>query len=122
MSMRTLLILILLAGVPGAAASTLVLEKAGDIRDIEQLDTEVDRLVSKVRQCAAAGLAPVSQCFCYYPAKLASTRVAYYKVLIKHPHWEDRAIRWQYNTSSAELHLGGLKKRIQACNGGVSNV
>ena len=94
-------------------ASVLMLSSEGDIRDIEMLDSEVDRLVAKVRQCAAAGLAPVSDCFCYYPAKLASARSAFNRVLVKHPDWEDRSIRWRDNRQPDQLHLGGLKKRIQ---------
>lgn len=95
------------------AASTIQLDSAGDIRDIEQLDYEVDRLVAKVRQCAAAGLAPVNECFCYYPEKLASARSAFQKLLIKHPDWEDQAIRWPDDRSASQLHLRGLKQRIQ---------
>ena len=110
---RFLLVTLLLAGTGSVAASTIHLESAGDIRDIEQLDYEVDRLVAKVRQCAAAGLASVNECFCHYPRKLASARSAFQKLLVKHPDWEDRSIRWPDNRAASQLHLRGLREKIE---------
>ena len=110
---RILVMLCLLGLGQPVTGSVIELQAPGDIRDIETLDAQVDQLVLKVRQCAEAGLAPINQCFCYYPAKLASTRTAYRKVIVKHPEWEDMAIHWR---KSDRLNLSGLRKRIQSCS------
>lgn len=96
------------------AAPPVALNDDEEIRMIEQLDGQVDQLIAKVRQCAAAGLAPASECHCYYPGKLKSARRAYRQVLSRHPEWEDRAILWWYSGDQgpSNLHMGGLKNQI----------
>ena len=90
-----------------------------DIEDVRKLGVEVDRLTAKVRQCAAAGLASPSKCHCYYPARLASAKGLYQRVLAKHPDWENRAVLWwnRERTYPSNLHFGGLKVQFsQSCS------
>ncbi|MFP6805151.1 MAG: hypothetical protein VCA12_18710 [Pseudomonadales bacterium] len=93
----------------------LELMEPTDIRDIERLDYEVVRLNAKIKQCAAAGLAPATECHCFYPNKLASAINVYQTVLEKHPGWENRAVLWwdSARTMPSNLHLGGLKLTIE---------
>ncbi|MBT4162054.1 MAG: hypothetical protein HOC70_13230 [Gammaproteobacteria bacterium] len=94
---------------------TIELHRTNDIADIELLDRELTQLVAKVRQCAAAGLAPASDCYCYYPTKLESTRVVYHQVLERHPEWLDRSVLWwdQSRSFTSNLRLRGLKQHIE---------
>ncbi|MBT6892952.1 MAG: hypothetical protein HOA25_15745 [Gammaproteobacteria bacterium] len=109
----------LLMFVPLASGGTpgfpLELMEATDIRDIERLDYEVVRLNAKIKQCAAAGLAPAIECHCFYPNKLESAINVYQTVLKKHPEWENRAVLWWDSTRTrpSNLHLGGLKLTIE---------
>ncbi|MEO2183007.1 MAG: hypothetical protein ABGY43_11965 [bacterium] len=101
----------------------LELMEPTDIRDIERLDYEVVRLNAKIKQCAAAGLAPAIECHCFYPNKLASAINVYQTVLEKHPDWENRAVLWwdSARTMPSNLHLGGLKLTIEkSCQNLVS--
>jgi hypothetical protein len=93
----------------------LELMEPTDIRDIERLDYEVVRLNAKIKQCAAAGLAPAMECHCFYPNKLASAINVYQTVLEKHPDWENRAVLWwdSATTIPSNLHLGGVKLTIE---------
>jgi hypothetical protein len=99
----------------GTPGFPLELMEPTDIRDIERLDYEVVRLNAKIRQCAAAGLAPAIECHCFYPNKLASAINVYQTVLEKHPDWENRAVLWwdSARTMPSNLHLGGLKLTIE---------
>ena len=99
----------------GEPAFPLELMERNDIQDIERLDVEVDRLNAKIKQCAAAGLAPALECHCFYPDKLASAIVVYQSVLEKHPDWENRAVLWwdSERTVPSNLHMGGLKLTIE---------
>jgi len=115
---KSLLLLIFLLFVSPQALTEeplLELHASSDIADIERLDQEVSRLIAKVRQCAAAGLAPASECYCLYPAKLESTREVYSSLLDKHPHWEDHSLRWRNEDRAltSNLHLRGLRSRIE---------
>ena len=87
------------------------LMEAADIRDIERLDYEVVRLSAKIKQCAAAGLAPAIECHCFYPDKLTSALNLYRAVLEKHPDWENRAVLWwdSATTHTLEPSSGRLK-------------
>lgn len=107
----------------GEPAFPLELMERNDIQDIERLDVEVDRLNAKIKQCAAAGLAPALECHCFYPDKLASAIVVYQSVLEKHPDWENRAVLWwdSERTVPSNLHMGGLKLTIEkSCQNLVS--
>lgn len=99
----------------GQATFPVQLKENSDIQDIESLEQEVDNLTSKIRQCAAAGLAPAIECHCLYPNKLASTINAYYEVLEKHPEWENRAVLWWDNqrVTPSNLHMGGIRTTIE---------
>ena len=98
----------------GAPAFPIEIMETSDIQDIERLDHEVDRLNAKIKQCAAAGLAPAVECHCRYPVKLASAIYVYQSVLEKHPDWENRAVLWwdSERTIASNLHMGGLKLTI----------
>ena len=113
---KVILLLILIA-VPVEVCSdqTVELHRSSDIADIELLDRELTRLVAKVRQCAAAGLAPASECYCYYPSKLESTREVYREVIDRHPDWVDRSLLWWDESRSfmSSLHLRGLKTHME---------
>ena len=107
----------------GQSEFPLQLMEPTDIKDIERLDYEVVRLNAKIRQCVAAGLAPVIECHCFYPDKLASALNLYRAVLEKHPDWENRAVLWWGSATStpSNLHLGGLKRTIEkSCQNLVS--
>jgi hypothetical protein len=107
----------------GAPGFPLELMELNDIRDIERLDYEVVRLNAKIKQCAAAGLAPAIDCHCFYPNKLASAIYVYQTVLEKHPDWENRAVLWwdSARTIPSNLHMGGLKLTIEkSCQNIVS--
>jgi hypothetical protein len=107
----------------GAPAFPIEIIGTSDIQDIERLDYEVDRLNAKIKQCAAAGLAPAVECHCRYPNKLASAIDVYQSVLEKHPDWENRAVLWwdSARTIPSNLHMGGLKLTIEkSCQNIVS--
>ena len=75
----------------GQSEFPLQLMEPTDIKDIERLDYEVVRLNAKIRQCVAAGLAPVIECHCFYPDKLASVPFSGGAVRQAHPRtfiWE----------------------------------
>ena len=110
----SLLMLIPLAS-GGTSGFPLELMEPIDIRDIERLDYEVERLNAKIKQCVAAGLAPAIECHCFYPKKLESAISVYQTVLKKHPDWENRAVLWwdSTRTTPSKLHLGGLKLTIE---------
>lgn len=113
--MRLMTLLMLLVFPIGASASPpIALNSDDEIQVIEQLDGRVEQLVAKIRQCAAAGLAPASECHCYYPEKLESARQAYQQVVNRHPEWEGRAVLWWEDSAPrpSNLHMGGLKNRI----------
>jgi hypothetical protein len=99
----------------GGPGFPIEIMRTSDIQDIERLDYEVDRLNAKIKQCAAAGLAPAIECHCHYPDKLASAIDAYQSVLEKHPGWENRAVLWwdSARTTPSNLHMGGLKLTIE---------
>lgn len=94
---------------------TIELHTSSEIADIELLDQQVEQLVAKVRQCAAVGLAPASDCYCYYPGKLESTRQAYEDVVSKHPSWADGSVRWWTDDGSfsSSLYLRGIRQQIE---------
>lgn len=120
MSMSLMSMPLMSTGVP---ALPLELMKPSDIRDIERLDYEVVRLTAKIKQCAAVGLAPATECHCFYPKKLASAINVYQTVLEKHPDWENRAVLWWDNdrTIPSNLHMGGLRLTIEkSCQNLVS--
>ena len=105
-----------------AAAAPLMpiqLTQAEQIADIEELSDAVGNLTSKIKQCAASGLAPMGQCHCRYPGKLAATKSALNRLLHKYPDWQNRAVLWwdTATTEASNLHLGGLGHRIsQPCS------
>lgn len=112
---------LLFLGLSGIASAQppIALNDDEAIRIIENLDGRVDQLIAKVRQCAAAGLAPMSECHCRYPVKLESAREAYEEVLMRHPEWENRAVLWwdAGEPRPSNLHMGGLKNRFdQPCS------
>ena len=94
---------------------TIELHKVSEIADIEVLDQEVEQLVAKVRQCAAAGLAPASDCYCQYPGKLAATKHAYDRVANKYPNWTDGSVRWwgEGKAFSSNLYLRGIRQQLE---------
>lgn len=107
----------------GAPHHPIELLDENEIHDIEALDTAVNQLSAKMRQCVAAGLAPATQCHCLYPRKLASAKAAYFDLLAKYPNWAGRAVLWWdlSGAYSSNLHMGGLKHTIgQPCNNIVS--
>ncbi len=107
----------------GTSGFPLELMEAADIRDIERLDYEVVRLSAKIKQCAAAGLAPAIECHCFYPGKLTSAINIYHTVIEKHPDWENRALLWwnSARTIPSNLDMGGLKLTIEeSCQNLVS--
>ena len=107
----------------GTSGFPLELMEAADIRDIERLDYEVVRLSAKIKQCAAAGLAPAIECHCFYPGKLTSAINFYNTVIEKHPDWENRALLWwnSSRTIPSNLDMGGLKLTIEeSCQNLVS--
>ena len=113
---KTILFLFLLVVSAEARSDQIIeLHRSDDIADIELLDRELTQLVAKVRQCAAAGLAPASDCYCYYPSKLESTRAVYRHVLDRHPEWMDQSVIWwdESRSYSSNLHLRGLKQHIE---------
>ncbi len=100
------------------ASPPIALNDEHQIEIIEQLDGRVEQLVAKIRQCAAAGLAPVSECHCRYPRKLESAKRAYQRVINEHPEWEGRAVLWWDDSAPrpSNLHMGGLEHRFaQSC-------
>ena len=116
--MKILVFLILLAlPATGGTSSKMPIElmKASDIADIEQLDKKVDRLIAKVKQCEAAGLAPAKNCYCFYANKFASAKSLYHSVLAKHPEWAGRAVLWWDDSRSfpSNIHLGGLQNQFE---------
>ena len=114
----TLLIVLVLCPVllDASSARPIELMKANDIADVKQLDVEVERLAAKVRQCAAAGLAPATECHCQYPSKLASAKNAYQSVIQKHPEWEDQTVLWwdQARSYPSNLHFRGLRAQFES--------
>ncbi len=107
------------ASVAKSSVRPVELVRDSDIEDARKLGVEVDRLTAKVRQCAAAGLALPSKCYCYYPNRLASAKGLYQRVLAKHPDWENRAVLWwnRDRTYPSNLHFGGLKVQFsQNCS------
>ena len=103
----------------------LALGHVRDLRDIRTLDREVDRLTTKIEQCAVAELAPVGQCHCQYPGKLASVKRAINQLLVRHPDWDNRALLWwdQRETYASSLHLGGIRRQLnQPCNAVVTTI
>ena len=107
----------------GAPVFPLELMEPTDIVDIERLDYEVVRLSAKIKQCAAAGLAPAIECHCFYPGKLTSAINIYHTVIEKHPDWENRALLWwnSSRTIPSNLDMGGLKLTIEeSCQNLVS--
>ena len=107
----------------GTSGFPLELMEAADIRDIERLDYEVVRLSAKIKQCAAAGLAPAIECHCFYPGKLTSAINTYHTVIEKHPDWENRTLLWwnSSRTIPSNLDMGGLKLTIEeSCQNLVS--
>ena len=78
----------------GTSGFPLELMEPTDIRDIERLDYEVERLNAN---------------------KLESAISVYQTVLKKHPDWENRAVLWwdSTRTTPSNLHLGGLKLTIE---------
>ena len=111
--MRTGLMLLLLVALP-ATAATLELRDQDEIAAARALDQSMDGLVAKVRQCAAAGLAPAAECHCYYPAKLDSARSLYREVIDRHPEWEDRTLLWWEDgrASPSNVQMRGAKIRF----------
>jgi hypothetical protein len=101
--------------VDASSSRPLELMAAGDIEDIQTLGVEVDRLVAKIKQCAAAGLAPATQCHCYYPGKLGRAKSTFQSILAKHPEWEDRAVLWwdDTRTNPSNLHMGGVRAQFE---------
>ena len=107
----------------GQSEFPLQLMEPTDIKDIERLDYEVVRLSAKIKQCAAAGLAPAIECHCFYPGKLTSAINIYHTVIEKHPDWENRALLWwnSSRTIPSNLDMGGLKLTIEeSCQNLVS--
>lgn len=125
MKFVTMQLLILLMILPVKAASDsltpIQLTARQEIADIEELDAAVDQLNNKMRQCAAAGLAPLPECHCRYPRKLALTKTALNRVLNKYPQWQNRAVLWwnTHGTRPSNLHLGGVGTRIGLPCGGT---
>ena len=97
------------------ADRTIDIDEDTEIADIMLLDQEVERLVTKVRQCSAVGLAPASDCYCHYPRKLAATRAAYDRVARKYPGWTDNSVRWRNEADmfSSNLYLPGIRQRLE---------
>ena len=97
-----------------ASEEAITLERTEEIRVAKELDRRVDGLIAKVRQCAAAGLAPAAECHCYYPSKLDATLNSYEAMLARHPDWEDRTLLWWEDNRAypSNLQLRGLKVRL----------
>ena len=107
----------------GQSEFPLQLMEPTDIKDIERLDYEVVRLSAKIKQCAAAGLAPAIECHCFYPGKLTSAINTYHTVIAKHPDWENRTLLWwnSSRTIPSNLDMRGLKLTIEeSCQNLVS--
>ena len=93
---------------------TIEISDISEISDVARLDMELEQMVSKVRQCAAVGLASASNCYCKYPAKLDAVREAYDTLAKKYPNWRDRTIRWwdEGSAFSSNLYLRGVRQRL----------
>ncbi len=101
------------------SGQTIDIHKVSEIKDIEVLDQELDQLVSKVRQCAAAGMAPASDCYCQYPTKLAAARATYKRLENKYPRWMGNSVRWRNDMEalSSNLYLRGIRQQLnQPCS------
>ena len=101
------------------SGQTIDIHKVSEIKDIEVLDQELDQLVSKVRQCAAAGMSPASDCYCQYPAKLAAARATYKRLENKYPRWMGNSVRWRNDMEalSSNLYLRGIRQQLnQPCS------
>ena len=110
-----LLSLLLVASSGAQTESTIEIYKVSEISDIAVLDKELEQMVAKVRQCAAAGLASASDCYCEYPGKLAAIRKAYDRVVEKYPSWTEGSIRWWDKGSgfSSNLYLRGVRQQLE---------
>ena len=115
MQRTILLFFLLITSVSAAGNETIELRTSSEIADIQLLDRQVEQLVAKVRQCAAAGLAPASDCYCYYPEKLASTRQVFRAVVSKHPDWADGSVLWRTDerSLSSSLYMRGIRQQIE---------
>ena len=93
---------------------TIEISEVSEISDIVVLDQELEQMVVKVRQCAEAGLASASDCYCQYPAKLAAIRKAYNRVARKYPSWTEGSIRWwdEGRSFSSNLYLRGVGQQL----------
>lgn len=109
-----LLVVILPWAITSAPLSPIKITGQEEIADIEVLNAAVDSLTTKIRQCAASGLAPLLECHCQYPRKLETTRHAFSEVLHKYPEWQNRAVLWwdSSRTLPLNIHLGGVGFRI----------
>ena len=109
-----LLLVILPLSIASAPLSPIKITGEEEIADIEILNAAVDSLTTKIRQCAASGLAPLLECHCQYPSKLETTRHAFSEVLHKYPEWQNRAVLWwdPSHTLPLNIHLGGVGFRI----------
>jgi len=119
--MRQIILFFVLAVASAEVLSgrTIDIHKLSEIKDIAVLYQKVNQLVSKVRQCAAAGMAPASDCYCQYPSKLAATRTAYERVEKKYPSWMDNSVRWRGEEEifSSNLYLRGIRQQLnQPCS------
>ena len=115
--MRRLFVLLFLLVASSAARTdrTIEIHEVSEISDIAFLDKELEQMVAKVRQCAAAGLASASDCYCQYPGKLAAIRKAYDRVAKKYPDWTDGSIRWwdKGSSFSSNLYLRGVRQQLE---------
>ena len=125
---RLIGILLLLSGQAGAEPASrlpLALHDAHDLRDIQTLSRDVDRLLTKIEQCAVAELAPVAQCHCQYPGKLARVKREIRQLLAKHPDWDNRALLWwgRGEADASSLHLGRVRRQLhQPCHAVVTTI
>ncbi len=103
----------------------LALHYTPELSEVKALDREVDQLLTKIRQCAVAELAPVGQCHCQYPNKLASVKQSINDLLEKHPDWDDRALLWwdRQTPYASSIHIGGVQRQLdQPCNAVVTTI
>ena len=108
----TLMLLLLPLSLSAGSTHPVHVDSEAEIRDIQYLDARVEDLYTKMEQCVAADIAPVMECHCQYPGKLARVRDALENIIAKHPGWENRAVLWWDGRHPANLNLAGLTNRI----------
>lgn len=113
---------------PVASATEFVrprpLTEYADILLAQELDTAINVLNDRLRQCVDSNAGNPSECYCRYPTEAGAAKASYEKVLQARPKWKGKILFWKNMQSQAShnLVMPAIENQLQSSSQGCGSM